>query len=257
MSVSVPPLSPAQHVLSQFNDPTAQQELRDMSDATFDWNSRARTTMEAVLPRLPALALNLSIEIPRLLNSPIHIINKLQAGSVSHPELKKGTLGAWYDDVCQSATASKALVENLESQQISNAIQRFLILPSSIGDLFKANGPSIYPDLLLKSHDYSNLPSQNRSNPIDGPCLRGEKASNVPDGMEVKTNRGPRIKVDAHGAHPGLHFGVTWDFDSGAVVVTGVWVAYVGVKDYNHSNRNVSSTTVKYSFGHDLFVSLL
>lgn len=257
MSVSIPFPSPAQHIHSQFNDKTVQQELRDMSDAKFDWNARVTTTMAAVLPRLPALALDLSIEIPRLLNSPIHTINKLQAGSASHPELRIGTLGAWYDDVCQSATASKALVENLESQQISNAIQRFLLLPTSIGDIFKSNGPSIYPDLLLKSHDYSNLPIQNRINPIDGPCLRGGNASNVPDGMEIKTNRGARIKVDAHGAHPGLHFGVTWDFDSVGVVIKGVWVAYIGAKDYHHSNRNVSSTTVKCSFGHDLFASLM
>lgn len=247
----------AQHVLDQFNDRQAQQELRDMASRGFDWVSRTRTTLDTVLPELPRLATRLRDEVPRQMNAPVHVLKKLRAGASRHPELQRGPLGAWYTDICESATASEAVVGHLESQQVSSAIQRFIISASGIGSLVEKNGASIYPDLLLKAHRYDGLPRQTRANPIDGPCLRGDKASNVPDGAEIKTNQGNRIKVDAHGAHPGLHLGVTWDFNDGEVVVTGVWAGYVRIADHRESGRNVSTTTVKYSFGHDLFQSLL
>ena len=61
----------------------------------------------------------------------------------------------------------------------------------------------------------------------------------MPDGCEIKTNQGRRIRVDAHGAHPGLHLGVTWKFQEGEVVINGVWVAYVRIADHRESGRNV------------------
>jgi len=97
-------------------------------------------------------------------------------------------------------------------------------------------------------------------NPVEGPCLRGKKTprpSNVPDGCEIKTNKGTRVGVDAHGAHPGLHLGITWDNSMYGVEINGVWLAYVRICDHRESGRNVKVTTVKYSFGHGLFTSLL
>ena len=120
-----------------------------------------------------------------------------------------------------------------------------------------ANGNSIYPDLVLCGYGYSSLPRQSRKKPIDGPSLRGTRPSNVPDGCEIKTNRGTKIRPGVHGAHPGLHLGVTWDLEDGAVVVNGVWVGYVRVADHRESGRNVKVTTVEFSFGHDLSMSLL
>ena len=128
---------------------------------------------------------------------------------------------------------------------------------SSPNRVVKLHGNSIYPDLILLNHTYDFLPTQSRGNPIEGPCLRGKRPSNVPDGCEIKTNRGSRIRVDAHGAHPGLHLGITWDLQNGEVAINGVWAAYIRIADHRESGRNVKVTTVKYSFGHDLFVSLL
>jgi hypothetical protein len=164
---------------------------------------------------------------------------------------------SWYLKLRDTSRLAFGEVGHLQSQQISSAIQRFIISPSGLGDLVKPSGNSIYPDLVLRSRDYSGLPRQTRNSPVDGPCLRGSNPSNVPDGCEIKTNQGNRIRVDAHGAHPGLHLGVTWDFHDQAVVITGVWLAYVRIADYRESGRNVDVTTVKYSFGHDLFSPLL
>jgi hypothetical protein len=63
--------------------------------------------------------------------------------------------------------------------------------------------------------------------------------------------------VDAHGAHPGFHLAVTWEFRDDTVTITGVWVAYVRIADHREAGRNVDVTTVKYSFGHGLFASVL
>jgi len=51
--------------------------------------------------------------------------------------------------------------------------------------------------------------------------------------------------------------GVTWDFVDGNVAINGIGVGYIRIRDHRESGRNVDVTTVKYSFGHDLFVSVL
>jgi hypothetical protein len=79
----------------------------------------------------------------------------------------------------------------------------------------------------------------------------------VPDGCEIKTNQGTRIKVDAHGAHPGLHLGITWGFREDEIAIYDIWIAYIRVKDYSISDGRVDVTTKKRSFGHDPFISLL
>jgi hypothetical protein len=50
---------------------------------------------------------------------------------------------------------------------------------------------------------------------------------------------------------------VTWEFRDDTVTITGVWVAYVRIADHREAGRNVDVTTVKYSFGHGLFASVL
>jgi len=140
---------------------------------------------------------------------------------------------------------------------VSAEIQRLIISPDGLGDIVRTNGSSIYPDLLIIKHDYSKLQKQNRQSPIEGPCLRGANPSNIPDGCEIKTNQGNRIRVDAHGAHAGLHLGITWDMVDNQIKITGVWLGFIKSADHRESGRNVKITTVKYSFGHDLFISLL
>jgi hypothetical protein len=247
------------HVWNQFTEQTAQSELRGLGPSGVDWISRTKNTLEELLPRLREFAQRLAVDVPANLNAAVHMKVLLDQGeTVLQRALERDSAArAWIKQMRRAADGAHAVVGNLESQQISSAIQRYTISPAGLGDLVVRNGGSIYPDLILKNKDYSMLPRQSRIALVDGPCLRGSNPSNVPDGCEIKTNQGTRVKVDAHGAHPGLHLGVTWDLASGGVKITGVWVAYVRIADHRESGRNVRVTTVKYSFGHDLFRSIL
>lgn len=250
------------HVVDQFEDPVAQRELHELGPTGVDWPARARRTIETLLPRLPQLAIDLRNAVPRRLNSAVQIKRLLGEAPAELTDLVRASSGVstWYAEVAAAADEAVHVVGNLESQQVSAEVQRFIASGDGIGDLVTPNGGSIYPDLVMRDHDYGLLPFQSRRNPIDGPCLQGttsRRPSNVPDGCEVKTNRGPRIRVDAHGAHPGLHLGVTWDLTNEGTEVNGVWVGYVRIADHREAGRHVNVTTVKYSFGHDLFVTLL
>jgi hypothetical protein len=246
-----------EHILRQFENPTAQQELRGFGPAGVDWVARTRATLDVLLPRLGGIANTIVEVIPRRLSAIPALMNGIRAGGDLVVRLRDAELTAWYESLRTNSELAAQIIAQFESQQVSAEIQRFLTGESGLGDVARANGNSIYPDLWLIGRDYTMLPRQRRTAPIEGPCLRGERPSNVPDGCELKTNRGDRVKVDAHGAHPGLHVAVTWDLRDLAVVITGVWGAYVRIADHRESGRNVAVTTVKYSFGHDLFVSLI
>jgi hypothetical protein len=250
------------HIWGQFNDPTAQAELREMSALSgIDWVQKTRDTLTVLLPRLPALSRGIKTQVANQLNAPLIVQQRL--GEIQELHKKAGVphvegVEPLYADAILSAEWSAVYVENITSQQVSAAIQRFILSINGLGALVQSNGNSVYPDLILnnKPH-YASLPKSNRTTPVDGPSLRGGMPSNVPDGCEIKTNDGDVIKVDAHGDHPGLHLGVTWSCnpDSG-MVINGVWGAYIRRADYKHCGRNVASTTVKYSFGHNLFIAL-
>lgn len=248
-----------EHVWSQFRDQTAQEELRKMGPIGVDWIKMTESTLETLLPQLPTLAQKLTHEVPATLNAAVRVRALIDKGEKILPLAGQGQehVRTWFAELRKAADGAHAIIGHLESQQISSAIQRFIISDKGLGTQVVRNCGSIYPDLILKGRSYSMLPGQSRQSLVDGPCLRGTHASNVPDGCEIKTNQGLRVKVDAHGAHPGLHLGVTWDFDDGGVKITGVWVAYVRIADHRESGRNVKVTTVKYSFGHQLFKSLL
>lgn len=247
------------HIFSQFRDATAQSELKKLSPKNVDWVQRTEHTISTLLPRLPKLAETLVLNVPANLNSSFKVLEQIKHGEEHLADALKRDpkVASWYKGLLVHAEKAKLNIGNLESQQVSAEIQRLIISPEGLGDLVRTNGNSIYPDLIMIDHDYSGLPKQNRTNPIEGPCLRGASPSNIPDGCEIKTNQGRRIRVDAHGAHSGLHLGVTWELAGDQVVVTGVWLAYVRFADHRESGRNVKVTTVKYSFGHDLFISLL
>lgn len=229
-----------------------------MLPITIDWQSRCEATLDLLLPRLINLAREIKVEVPKRMNSANELLSQIEAAIVSSGS-DPSTL-TMLESLKERAQIARDLIGDLESQQISAAIQNFVASASGIGDLVYANGNSIYPDFVCKSSVYSDLKLQSRQNPIDGPCLRGSKSpkpSNVPDGLELKTNKGSRIRVDAHGAHAGLHLGVTWSFGEMGVDINGVWIGFIREFDHRESRRNVRSTTIKYSFGHDHFISLL
>ena len=246
------------HIYGQFSSSEAQQELKEISNAKFDWVTRTKLTIETLLPQLPDLAKRLSVIVPRRLNSAFHLSEIVKKGQ----DFIENTTQAknWYSEVVEEVNVAQSLIGHIQSQQVSAEIQRQTILDAQIGRLMVPNGNSIYPDLILKQHNYSGLEYQSRAKFVDGPCLQGKKQprpSNVPDGCEIKTNQGTKVRVDAHGAHPGLHVGITWNFSDNRIVVNGVWGGYIRLCDHKESGRNVSVTTVKYSFGHSLFTSLM
>lgn len=245
-------------LLSKIRSREGHSELTAMPPGTVDWQSRCEATLDLLLPRLIDLASEIKVEVPNRLNAANQLLNQIEEAIVSRRS-DPSTL-VMLESFKERAQIARDLIGDLESQQISAAIQNFVASESGIGDLVYSNGNSIYPDFVCKSYDYSDLTLQSRQNPIDGPCLRGSKSpkpSNVPDGLELKTNKGSRIRVDAHGAHAGLHLGVTWNFGEVGVDINGVWIGFIREFDHKESGRNVQSTTVKYSFGHDHFISLL
>jgi len=255
-------------VREQFKSDQAQDELRNLGPANFDWNSRTRNTMETLVPRLVEIAPTLAEECVKPFNVNADIAEKIRDPHWrkgldflmdSHPALAR-QLRSQLDDLEDQTTLLAGNVEYIKGPQLSGEIERFLVSHDGLGDFLLFNGNSIHPDLIFKSYDYSELPFQSRDNPIEGPSLRNKKnprPSNVPDGCEIKTNEGTRVRVDAHGPHPGLHLAVTWDVKKGKVIVNDILMAYIRKADYTESGRSVQSTTVKYSFGHSPFISIL
>lgn len=247
-------------IRSQFQDESALAELRALGDH-YDWVARTEATLDRIIPELPALAKMIVKLVPARFNSAntaMQMLDERANDFDASPDSKR-----WFENLRQAVESSASLISHLESQQISAEIQRVIVSESAFGSIVYPNGNSIYPDLILKGHEYDKLPFQTRgkkSGPIIGPCVQGKvkpRPSNVPDGCEIKTNRGNRIRVDAHAPHPGLHLGVTWDKDNrSGVQINGVWAAYVRISDHKESARNSKTTTVKYSFGHSLFVEV-
>lgn len=246
------------YLKNQLYSPEGRSELEGISNNGINWFDRVEETIDVLVPRLTVLAENLVVDVPRKLNSSHDFIGHIETGNRKFSDVP-GFLD-WLEALKLSASHASEMIGQLESQQISAAVQRYISSDQGLGDIVFSNGASIYPDFILKSRGYRGLPLQSRSNPVDGPCLQGKttaRPSNVPDGLELKTNRGKRIRVDAHGAHSGLHLGVTWELNDGKVVIDGVWIGYIRICDHRESGRNVAVTTVKHSFGHECFTSLL
>src|SRR5262249_47784095 len=88
------------------------------------------------------------------------------------------------------------------------------------------NNRSTYPDLFPQAANYSSLPKRTRGL-AEGPALRGGRPTSVPDGIEIKSNRGRRIRVDCHHDHQGLHLALTFDYDGTRWRVYDVYLAYL------------------------------
>ena len=78
----------------------------------------------------------------------------------------------------------------------------------------------------------------------------------VPDGIEIKTCR-KNLRVDCHHPHAGLHVELLYTESNRLFCVTDIQVGFLTTHDYRESNRNTTSTTVKYSFGGERFVRVM
>lgn len=248
-------------IFHQFEDASTQNELKDYCNRTnVDWVSRTKRTIDEFLPTAFSLADHIVELVPKRLNSPFMIEEVFESRRqllLNDPQMK-----AWAKTMSEYISINRELVGVLESQQVSAEIQRQVQLFGSNSVKMLNNGNSIYPDFIYRDRDYSTLPLQDRRKTVHGPCIQGKKVprpSNVPDGIELKTNRGRRMRIDAHAPHIGLHLGFTWDYgeEDGRLAINGAWLAFIAEKDHKESARNSKTTTVKYSFGQDKFISLL
>lgn len=242
-------------ILDQFHREHAQAELKALGgNVHYDWVTRTQTTIDDFCEIACDLAAYIVDTVPSRLNSAI-ILEDLVNAHLFHNN------SDWVKDIKRHATILRELSANLESQQVSAEIQRQVEhFPGFSGKIY-SNGNSIFPDFIYKHFDYSLLSLQNRKKTVHGPCLQGKAAprpSNVPDGIELKTNKGTRMRIDAHAPHCGLHLGFTWDFSNdGRVEINGAWIGYIAGADHRESARNSKTTTIKFSFGHERFISLL
>jgi hypothetical protein len=210
------------------------------------WSERVRRTAETYVPRIVESAGDLMRHVEASLNSPAAV--RTVWGRVK-ASVKDKELVAEMDDALER---ERMLLSVIGGETVSKLIADFLC--GRYGELAQ-NNRSTYPDLYLRTADYSGLPKRTR-NLAEGPALRGGRPTSVPDGIEIKSNRGQKIRVDCHHDHQGLHLALTYVHDGGKWTVHDVYLAYLSKSDYTRAERNTTATTDKFSFGHAPFISL-
>lgn len=120
------------------------------------------------------------------------------------------------------------------------------------------NSKSDYPDLFIKTYDYSKLPVRSRNDQEIGVAVRGKdrKPVRVPDGLEIKTSR-DNANIDCHYPHVGLHLMVSFITTGERVIVDDVLAAFLRHDDYRITVPRTKATTLKASFSRAPFISLL
>jgi hypothetical protein len=126
------------------------------------------------------------------------------------------------------------------------------------GGCLAGNSKSDYPDVFLRTNDYSKLPIRSVKSKEFGAAIRGKHRNpvRVPDGLEIKTSRNG-ASIDCHFPHVGLHLMVSFDTRGKSIVVDDVLAAFLRRADYRIAPRKTEATTVKASFTRGQFVSLL
>lgn len=126
------------------------------------------------------------------------------------------------------------------------------------GGALAGNSKSDYPDVFIKTNDYSLLPVRTRDDQEIGAAVRGKlrKPVRVPDGLEIKTSR-DNANIDCHYPHVGLHLVVSFITTGEHVIVNDVLAAFLRNADYRITVPRTKATTLKASFSRAVFVSLL
>lgn len=244
---------------AQVRSPEAQNELAEMEKVGIPWRKRVEETINRLTPFLVESADQIVTQTQIRLNSPV-VALEFASDSWLDEMAKSSIQRMKVQSLRRLLKAAASITSSIESQQVSRELHKVLAEMGVFSKfpLARTNG-AIYPDLYFKDYDYGSLPLHSRTKKIEGPNRRGDGTpSNVPDGCELKTNQGPRAHVDAHAPHAGLHIALTWGFtEARKIEITGLWIAYIRICDHTVVKRNVAATTVKYSFGHDHFISLI
>lgn len=234
------------HILQQIDrDSPALAALQPQ----IGWKERITGTAQKFVPGLVAVAGDLIIEVEQILNSPQtvravwnQLKNQLQDQQIK-PTVKIMDL---------ALAQEQMLLAVITGETISKLISDFLC--RAFTNLAQ-NNRSTYPDLYFTDADYTTLSRRTRDL-AKGPALRGVYPTSVPDGIEIKTKNGARIRVDSHHPHQGLHLALTYDYEAGVWRVYDVYLAYLSESDYRQATRRTTATTEKFSFGHAPFISV-
>lgn len=239
-----------QHVFSQVEkDAPGLAALQP----AIQWKERIGRSVNLFVPRLIKVAPALIQEVPLILNSSQNIRQTwLQIKDYLQ---KQGGLAGIEQEAAflESELARESnLLTVVTGDMVSNLISNFLC--AAFPGLRK-NNRSTYPDLYFGAADYSQLPRRRRGQAV-GPALKGGKPTSVPDGIEIKSQRGKGIRVDCHHDHQGLHLVMTYNQETDAWVAYDLYLAYLSKADYRRASRNTTATTEKFSFGHAPFISV-
>jgi hypothetical protein len=248
------------HVLKQVQD--AKPELSSASPKNINWNARAIETCNRLVPWLENHSTSLASYLTSVMNSPNDVresVKLLMDRFLCETALRQSTS----DDELLARVRSALEYENLlisgaGGTVVSKLIERFLIDKSENWNL-ESNSASDYPDLFFRDNDYSMLPKFKRgSKQVYGAALKGKslRPVRVPDGLEVKTCKGP-FAVDCHHAHAGLHLVVLFRKARSQFRVNDIQVAFMRQDFYRITVPASPTTTLKASFNGQNFVSIL
>ena len=238
------------HVLNQVQIDAQELDLLPYAD----WHERVERSVRSFVPDLIGFAPDLMEEVQLILNSPRvireswdRLNSKLKERGLAE-EMKRDLA------LIESELAREShLLAQITGETVSGLISDFWCRVRP--DIVK-NNRSTYPDLYFDWAQYSMLPRRSKSN-TKGPALKGANPTSVPDGVEVKSQRGESIRVDCHHPHQGMHLVMTVDYINETWEVYDVYIAYLSRTEYKRAARNTTATTEKFSFSHAPFVSVL
>jgi hypothetical protein len=193
----------------------------------------------------------LRLYVEEVLNSPALL---REAWAAIKPQIDAPAEVARIDELL----AREAVLLNfVAGDTVSIVVTGYLLLKYPEGALV-GNSKSDYPDLFIKTLDYSKLPTRTRDDKEIGAAIRGKekKPVRVPDGLEIKTSR-DNANIDCHYPHVGLHLMLSFLTTGKRVVVDDVLVAFLRSADYRITQPKTKATTLKASFSRAPFVSLL
>jgi len=186
----------------KFESQQSQSDLASLIDDPYGWSERVSSTIDLLVPRLPQLAASVKSTVEHRVNSASNLLEILDQAPSSISSTKDLN---WLRELREAGEHAATFTSNIESQQVSRELQNQIPLdPALQGISIKTNSGSTYPDFYLADADYTSLETRTRGGKKEtGPCLAGKlgNPSNVPDGLELKTNQKDRV--------PGNGIGVT------------------------------------------------
>lgn len=240
---------PLAHVLAQVE--AAKPELDGYAPVGLGWHSRAVKAVKTLVPWLAKEAPGLRLYVEEVLNAPALLRDAWAAIKL---QIDAPAEVARIDELL---AREKVLLNFVAGDTVSIVVTGHLLSKYPDG-ILAGNSKSDYPDIFVKTFDYSKLPVRTRDDKEIGAAIRGKekKPVRVPDGLEIKTSR-DGASIDCHYPHVGLHLMLSFQTKGERVVVDDVLVAFLRTADYRITQPKSKATTLKASFSRAPFVSLL